>query len=303
MARRSRLTAFGLDVQSDVPLIFLGGAPQEPTGRPLTIAAQNVGVHELAWPELAEVVCDERAPSGEVIFRIEAHPEAGYLISGPRYGAFLVSADGTRVLCAAEGHPDHVWQRLLISQVMPFASLLQGLEVFHASAVVRNGEGVAFLGRSHAGKTSLALAMCRRGTVFLADDVLALETTGEQLIAHPGTRLAGVAHTAEEPHFPLGGMAKRSSRSTTESSSCECPGAGDQFHSRHCSSLSAMALDMEASASKLLPIRRCYSPRPSTSYLLLQSVYATSLTSVRWQPTNMSSESSWGRMSTPRSLP
>jgi hypothetical protein len=137
-------------------------------------------------------VCDERQPDGSVIFRIEADPVAGYLISGPEYGVHLLSGDGKRLHCIPGERPDEAWQRLLIAQVLPFAALLQGLEVFHASAVVRGGAAIAFLGPSRSGKTSLALELCRRGASFLADDVLAIESRVEQLLAHPGTAVAGV---------------------------------------------------------------------------------------------------------------
>ena len=82
---------------------------------------------------------------------------------------------------------------------MPFAALLQGLEVFHASAVVRHGEAIAFLGPSGAGKTSLAVELCARGASFLADDVLALEPRGVELLAHPGTPIAGVRRGESDP--------------------------------------------------------------------------------------------------------
>lgn len=195
-----RATVFGLDVRSEIPLSFLGGSSAGPTGRALGISAQAGDAANLDWPESAELVCDQRQPDGSVIFRIEAHPEAGYLISGPEYGAHLLSADGRQLRCAPGGCPDDSWQRLLIAQVVPFAALLHGLEVFHASAVVRRGEAVAFLGPSRAGKTSLALGLCSRGASFLADDVLALESRAEELLAQPGAPVAGVAHTeAERP--------------------------------------------------------------------------------------------------------
>jgi hypothetical protein len=193
LSENLQATAFGLDVRSEVPLVFLGRSAASPTGRPLDIAALAESRHELQWPESAELVCDERQPDGSVLFNIEADSDAGYLIWGPRYGAHLLSPQGTHLRCAPEGRREEAWQRLLIAQVLPFAALLQGLEIFHASAVALDGEAVAFLGPSQAGKTSIALELCRLGAGFLADDVLALETSGESLLAYPGTPLAGVA--------------------------------------------------------------------------------------------------------------
>jgi hypothetical protein len=146
------------------------------------------------WPDTARLVCDQREPGGDAVFSIEAHPDVGYLISGPRYGAHLLSTDGRRLQCVPKGCPDDAWQRLLIAQVLPFAALLHGLEILHASAVATERGAVACVGPSRAGKTSVALELCRRGARFLADDVLALECTGAELLGHPGAPLAGLDH-------------------------------------------------------------------------------------------------------------
>jgi hypothetical protein len=197
-------TAFGLDLESELPLAFLGGASAAPTGRPLEIELGS-GLRS-SWPVSAELVCDERAPDGATIFQIESDAGARYLISGPEYGSHLLSGDGCRLWCDPEGLPDERWQRLLIAQILPFAALLQGLEVFHASAVVRHGEAVAFVGRSGAGKSSLALELCGHAAKLLADDVLALEICEQRLLAHPGTPLASVARESvdEDVHLPRG---------------------------------------------------------------------------------------------------
>jgi hypothetical protein len=192
------VTAFGLDVESDFPLSLLAGSMAKPTGRALQVSVNGSATANLPWPDSARLICDERQPDGASIFQIQAHPEAGYLISGPRHGAHRLSADGRLLQCQTKDLPDAQWQRLLVAQVLPFAALLQGLEVFHASAVVWGEQAVAFLGRSHAGKTSLALELCRRDAGFLADDVLSLECREDQLLAHPGTPVAGVAHAQVE---------------------------------------------------------------------------------------------------------
>jgi hypothetical protein len=187
-----RATAFGLDIDSPLVLSFLDESSAQPTGRTLALAACESGGAEDVWPRDAELVCDERGPGDAPNFRIESHPEMGYLITGPEYGSHLLSADGGRLRCYPEGQPEGAWQRMLVAQALPFAALLHGLEVFHASAVVRGGEAVAFLGPSHSGKTSLALELCGRGASFLADDVLAVEIRGGELLAHPGSHVAGV---------------------------------------------------------------------------------------------------------------
>jgi hypothetical protein len=191
-------TVFGLDVSTDVELPFLqrlpGGRSVRPTGRRLDISVAAAGAPAPDWPDSAELVCDQRQPDGTVNFRIEADSDAGYLIWGPTYGRHLLSRDGQRALCIPGDCPADAWQRLLIAQVLPFAALLHGLEILHASAVVTDGGAIAFAGPSGAGKTSVALELCRRGASFLADDVLALERAGDDLMGHPGTPLAGLDH-------------------------------------------------------------------------------------------------------------
>jgi hypothetical protein len=190
-------TVFGLDVESSVDLPALGLSDAASTGRRLRIRSVPQGEIRAAWPDDARLVCDEREPDGRVVFQIEEAARAGYLLSGPHYGAHLLSPDGKNLCCATDAGAD--WQRLLMSQVLPFASLLHGLEVFHASAVVHDGTALMFLGASGAGKTSVAIELCERGADFLADDVVAVETREDRLMAHPGTPLAGVDAAAGVP--------------------------------------------------------------------------------------------------------
>jgi hypothetical protein len=184
----TRATAFGLDIHADVALPFLQASSVRPAGRPLELV---LGADEGVWPAAAELISDQRLPDGGVNFQIERSEEAGYRIWGPAYGSSVLSSDGRRLQGALGDASMAAWQRLLIAQALPFAAVLQGLEVLHASAVAVAGGAVAFAGLSGSGKTSLALELCRRGAEFIADDVIALEL-GEELLVHPGPPVAGV---------------------------------------------------------------------------------------------------------------
>ncbi|HEV2857167.1 MAG TPA: hypothetical protein VGW80_02055 [Solirubrobacterales bacterium] len=193
-------TAFGLDLDSETPLPFFQdpgegagegagqGAAAPQTGRPLRVYYSE---QPPAWPEGAQLISDERDADGGVIFQIEANA-AGYRIHGPAYGSSVLAADGTEVQGSPGAEGFEGWQRLLVAQVLPFAAVLQGLEVLHAGAVVVGGGAVALSGPSGSGKTSLALALARRGAELLADDVVAVERAGEELLAHPGAPIAGI---------------------------------------------------------------------------------------------------------------
>ncbi len=184
-------TVFGLDVLSSQPLAFLEGARAAPTGRELELALL-AGDEELAWSTEAELVSDQRCPDGGVNFQIEAATGAGFRIWGPRYGATVISGDGQRIRGIPGSEGLSAWQRLLVAQVLPFAAVIQGLEVLHASAIAVGSAAIALSGPSGSGKTSLALELCRRGARFLADDVLAIEREGKDLIGHPGAPIVGI---------------------------------------------------------------------------------------------------------------
>jgi hypothetical protein len=188
----TRATVFGLHVQADRRISFLEGASTRPAGRPLDLLVHSGEPVELEWPDSARVICSQREGDDRESFRIEAQSEAGYLIWGRARGSYLLSMDGRRLRCAPGESPPETWERFLIGQVLPFVALVSGLEIFHASSVVLNGGAIAFAGPSGAGKTSVALALRAGAASFLADDVLALESRGDELLAHPGTPLAGI---------------------------------------------------------------------------------------------------------------
>jgi len=149
----------------------------------------------------------------------ERHGAAREPLGRPGFGAEVVGedvepgvADGGEITCRpAAGEPLR-WQRFLGGQVLPFAAVLQGLEVFHAGAVVVDGRALAVAAGSGVGKTSVTLELVRRGLPFLDDDVLAVDG---DLLAHPGPGLANVkegqaetrvAVPRHEDAVPLGWM-------------------------------------------------------------------------------------------------
>jgi hypothetical protein len=148
---------------------------------------------------LAELAASWRPEGGASLLRlpvrsepvlvVEAHPQSGYLVRANGFGAYLIARDGRRILLAPGPVAGWRWQRLLTAQALPVAALLQGLELFHASAVQVDGRVVAFSGASGAGKTTIAARLLLAGATFLADDVLALEREGDVVVAHPGPAL------------------------------------------------------------------------------------------------------------------
>jgi hypothetical protein len=119
--------------------------------------------------------------------RIEHHPIAGYLVAAPGHGTHLVSSDGRSVWSALPNVPAWRWQRLLFAQVLPLAATLQGLELFHASAVALGDQVVGFVAASGTGKTSVAAHLMAGGAELVTDDVMTLEPREGEVRVHPGT--------------------------------------------------------------------------------------------------------------------
>jgi len=103
---------------------------------------------------------------------------------------FLVSADGRRIACLpSNGNSREIFQTYLLSQVLSFALLKQGIEPLHATVVVWNGQAVAFLGDCGSGKSSLGAVFLRAGHSLLTDDLLVIKGHGESgqgFLAYPG---------------------------------------------------------------------------------------------------------------------
>jgi hypothetical protein len=99
---------------------------------------------------------------------------------------FVVSADGHRVLwCRLADVPDEVLTTYLLGQVLSFCLLSRGIEPLHATCVAVDGQGVAFLGDSGHGKSTIAGALLGRGYPLVSDDVLIIEFRGNAAYAHP----------------------------------------------------------------------------------------------------------------------
>ena len=123
---------------------------------------------------------------------------AGYAIRSEGFGSHWIDARGEEMLCAPEAtEPSWRWQRLLTGQLLPFAAVLQGLEVLHASGVVIGGRALAIVGAPGAGKTTLASHLVLRGAALLTDDVLAIEPAGDEVLAHAGGGVMNVRRSAE----------------------------------------------------------------------------------------------------------
>jgi hypothetical protein len=179
--------AFGITLESAVPFPGLPFCADGVPGRIATWHEERARAIDEAWPlGDGEVVVDLRHTDGRVFMRIDRRADEGYRIWAPYYGRHLVSADGRSIRSALPNVSPWRWQRLFFAQTLPLAAALQGLEVFHASAVALGGRVAAFVASSGTGKTSVMAHLVALGASFVTDDVLAIESVGDSVVAHPG---------------------------------------------------------------------------------------------------------------------
>jgi hypothetical protein len=193
--RPCRVRAFGLALDAPCPLI---GAGEDTTARPrrrVRLSLVEPEVLRRSWrPTAPRRLSTRRRPTGRVAFSVDEDPQAGHLLRCEPFGSFLIHAGAASIACAPRPRTLWRWQRFLTGQVLPFAALLRGLEVLHASAVAVSGAAHAFIGASQAGKTTLAAHLVSHGARLVTDDVLALEAADGAVMAHPGVGLMNLRH-------------------------------------------------------------------------------------------------------------
>lgn len=133
---------------------------------------------------------------------IDRSREGDYLLYARHFGTALVSSAGDRVLCAPPAVAAWRWQRFLVGRVLPWAALLRGRELLHASAVRIGDRAVAILADTGHGKTSIAARLMLRGGGFITDDVLALSGSGDDIVAHPGPAIVALRPAEREALEP-----------------------------------------------------------------------------------------------------
>jgi hypothetical protein len=101
---------------------------------------------------------------------------------------FVVSADRSQALWRKWGGvPDEALFTYLLGHVLSYCLLSRGIEPLHATSVIVDGKAIALLGDSGYGKSTLAGALLSRGARLITDDLLVLEFSDDQVLAHPST--------------------------------------------------------------------------------------------------------------------
>jgi hypothetical protein len=92
----------------------------------------------------------------------------------PSLGTYVFGSDGPVVAYPVPGSSYAALEDSFTRGVIPVVMLARGCEALHGSAVLNGSGVVGFCARSGTGKSSLALALARQGTVLWADDTVAL---------------------------------------------------------------------------------------------------------------------------------
>ncbi len=192
-ARALRSHAFGINVESTFEAPGLPeGSGRLPRTRVERVSERTIAEHWDAGgaERLGEETLSRRGQGPDRTIDRSARNE--YLLYARHFGTALISPSGDRVLCAPPAVEAWRWQRFLVGRVLPWAALLRGRELLHASAVRVGDRAVGVLADSGFGKTSIAARLMLHGGRFITDDVLALSERGEQVLAHPGPAIAAL---------------------------------------------------------------------------------------------------------------
>jgi len=184
--------AFALAIDAPHPLV---GVPvrdvETHSGRTRMRFATAADVDEM-WGDEGARLFVRRYSDGRPYLTVDEKDGIGYRVWASGHGRHLVGEGGTSILSAPPEGDGWWWQRLLLAQVLPIAAAAQGVELLHASAVSFDDAAVAITAAAGTGKTSLAAHMLDLGADLLADDVLALEFGGSEIVAHAGVGLVNV---------------------------------------------------------------------------------------------------------------
>ncbi len=155
-------------------------------GRRGTIAIHDGGPNA---PELSGVELWREERRGETLRKTCE----GYLVAYRNGASFQVSGDGNAVTVhGGEANSQAMVEHLLLDQVLPRLLDHRGLVVLHGAVVEIEGRAILLLGRTGAGKSTLAASLAQAGGTLLSDDAIVLDWCGETACArgtYQGLRL------------------------------------------------------------------------------------------------------------------
>ncbi len=152
----------------------------------------------------------ERGRAGDHRF---VHGEPPNQLGAPTVGTRAIhhlSSDAATLRCAPADPDDESWWRVVLDSVLFTVALLRGYEALHAGALATPDGALAITAATGGGKSTLLCELLRGGMALMTDDVLVLESRGEDSpLAHPGPPLMTVpAGIAPLPGGPIASIDK-----------------------------------------------------------------------------------------------
>lgn len=144
---------------------------------------------ELSFPELIEIEGkpDVNIRFGKVQDAIAIQRENNKIVVGelPEIGEFLIRDGKEIIIEPVKGIDETLLRTVILGPVLCVLLRQRGLLVLHASCININNKGVAFMGGSGWGKSTLATAFHTQGYDVLTDDVLPIKIEQNQAVVFP----------------------------------------------------------------------------------------------------------------------
>lgn len=198
---------YGCTIATDLDLHL----PEAGTStRPEVTLRRSTAKLDNDWaPEPADLLAGSRDDDRGIGF-VAGRTPCGYRLRFEGLCEFDISGDLTRVTWKRfeDGNLELV-AILAVGAVMAFRLMMAGHLVLHASAVHVRGRGLAFVGASGMGKSTMATLMCAGGATMVTDDVARIDLDSDRARLAPGpqeSRLRPAAATLVELFRTPGAM-------------------------------------------------------------------------------------------------
>ena len=169
---------------------------------PFTLNATTIESETVDWTIIEGLPLSARAagtnPRGSVvasagddpiIYSLTRQSASSYVFRFTEYADIHISVAARRI--SWHLHPGAAPQYIPLlvgGNVIAAVCLVQGLLALHASAVEVDATGIAFIGNTGAGKSTLAAIACLGGARLITDDILRIDvTTGAPSSCYRGT--------------------------------------------------------------------------------------------------------------------
>ena len=198
--------AFDINVTSDFPLPELRETRTQKAELSLQMLAPADALDEYQWFHSWHSEQDPVAVHCAV-----AREPAAYRLRYPGVADFVIGLDLDRVWAIpVPGVPDDSIRHVFLDSALPRILGQRGHLIVHASAVVApDGRGLAFLGGSGWGKSTLASAFYHRGFELVADDCLQLSVEDGRLVGIPAYSGSRLLQDSVDQLFPAGAASVR----------------------------------------------------------------------------------------------